>query len=103
VLGVILPAAMGGILTSTVLAIARAAGETAPLILLNSIYNNDFHGNPFQTVANIPTMIFKLSDDPDPSASAKAWGAGFVLLSFIMIANLAGRAALARSRRKLTK
>jgi phosphate transport system permease protein len=103
VLGVILPAAMGGILTSTVLAIARAAGETAPLILLDSIYNNQFHGNPFQTVANIPTTIFALSEQPDPSGYAKAWGAGFVLLSFIMIANLAGRAALGRSRRKLTK
>jgi ABC-type phosphate transport system permease subunit len=73
------------------------------LILLDSIYNNQFHGNPFQTVANIPTTIFALSEQPDPSGYAKAWGAGFVLLSFIMIANLAGRAALGRSRRKLTK
>lgn len=103
VLGVILPAAMSGILTSTVLAIARAAGETAPLIMVCSIYNNDFHLNPLQPVANIPITIFQLSEQPDPAGFAKAWGAGFVLLSFIMIANLIGRAALSRSRNKLTK
>ena len=103
VLGVVLPAATGGILTATVLAIARAAGETAPLLMLDSIYNNDFHFNPLQPIANIPTTIFQLSEQPDPSGYAKAWGAGFVLLGFIMCANLAGRAALARSRKKLTQ
>jgi phosphate transport system permease protein len=103
VLGVILPAAMGGILTSTVLAVARAAGETAPVLLLSSIFNNHLHTNPFQPLANIPVLIFQLSDQPDPAGYARAWGAGFVLLAFILIASLAGRLALARSRSKLTK
>jgi phosphate transport system permease protein len=103
VTGVILPAAMGGILTSTVLAVARAAGETAPLILVCSIYNNQLHLDPSHAVATIPVAIFQLSESADPAGYARAWGAGFVLLSFIMIASLAGRAALARSRRKLTQ
>ena len=103
VLGVILPAAMGGILTSTVLAVARAAGETAPVLILCSIFNNHLHTNPFQPVANIPVLIFQLSEQPDPAGYARAWGAGFVLLAFILIASLAGRMALARSRSKLTK
>jgi phosphate transport system permease protein len=103
VLGVILPAAMGGILTSTVLAIARAAGETAPLIMTCSIVNNDFHVNPFQTVATIPVTIFQLSEGADPGGYARAWGAGFVLLSFILIVSVAGRAALGRSRKKLSQ
>ena len=103
VLGVILPAATGGILTSTVLAVARAAGETAPVLLLCSIFNPHLHTNPLEPVANIPVLIFQLSEQPDPAGYARAWGAGFVLLSFILIANLAGRAALARSRSKLTK
>jgi phosphate transport system permease protein len=103
VLGVILPAAMGGILTSTVLAVARAAGETAPVLLLCSIFNPHLHANPFQPVANIPVLIFTLSEQPDPQGYARAWGAGFVLLTFILIASLAGRFALARSRSKLTK
>jgi phosphate transport system permease protein len=103
VTGVILPAAMGGILTSTVLAVARAAGETAPLILVCSIFNNNLHFDPTQPMSNIPVMIFTLSESADPAGFARAWGAGFVLLSFILIASLAGRAALARSRRKLTQ
>jgi phosphate transport system permease protein len=103
VLGVILPAAMGGILTSTILAVARAAGETAPVLLLSSIFNNHLHTNPFEPLANIPVLIFQLSDQPDPAGYARAWGAGFVLLSFILVASLAGRLALARSRSKLTK
>ena len=103
VLGVILPAALGGILTSTVLAVARANGETAPLIRTCSIVNNELHLNPFQTVATIPVTIFQLSEQPDPAGYARAWGAGFVLLSFILIASLAGRVALARSRSKLQK
>jgi phosphate transport system permease protein len=103
ILGVILPTAMGGILTSTVLALARAAGETAPLILLNSIFNNELHLNPFEAMSNIPVMIFQLSESADPAGFARAWGAGLVLLTFILITSLAGRAALARSRRKLTQ
>lgn len=103
VLGVILPAAMGGILTSTVLAVARAAGETAPVLILSSIFNNRLHTNPFEPLANIPVLIFQLSEQPDPAGYARAWGAGFVLLSFILIASLAGRVALARSRSKLQK
>jgi phosphate transport system permease protein len=103
VLGVILPAAMGGILTSTVLAVARAAGETAPVLLLSSIFNPHLHMNPLEPLANIPVLIYQLSEQPDPAGYARAWGAGFVLLAFIMITNLAGRMALARSRSKLTK
>jgi phosphate transport system permease protein len=103
VTGVILPAAIGGILTSTVLAVARAAGETAPLILVCSIFNNEIHLDPTQSIASIPVMIFTLSESADPAGFARAWGAGLVLLSFILIASLAGRAALARSRRKLTQ
>jgi phosphate transport system permease protein len=103
VTGVILPTAMGGILTSTVLAVARAAGETAPLILVCSIFNNELHLDPTQSISNIPVMIFQLSESADPAGFARAWGAGLVLLTFILIASLAGRAALARSRRKLTQ
>lgn len=103
VLGVILPAAMGGILTSTVLAVARAAGETAPLLILDGIFNNHLHLNPFGQIPNIPVLIFQLSEQPDAAGYARAWGAGFVLLTFIMLTGLAGRAALARSRSKLTK
>jgi phosphate transport system permease protein len=103
VTGVILPAAMGGILTSTVLAVARAAGETAPLLLLTSIVNPQLHTDPTKALANIPVTIFQLSESADPAGFSRAWGAGFVLLTFILISSLAGRAAFARSRKKLTQ
>jgi phosphate transport system permease protein len=99
VLTVILPSALGGILTSTVLAVARAAGETAPLILLDSVYDGGRVSlNPFEAVPNIPTTIFRLSEEANPEGFAQAWGAGFILLAFIMATGISGRIVLARRR-----
>lgn len=104
VLGVILPAAMGGIVTGAILSIARAAGETAPLLFVDSVYNpgvtqlNLFgHGVP-----TIPIYIFTNYDLPTPSALTSVWGAALVLLTFILIANVGARLLLARSRAKMT-
>jgi phosphate transport system permease protein len=101
--GVILPAAMGGIATGAILAIARAAGETAPLLIVDSIYNPQAtqlmifgHGVP-----NIPVLILTVSDLADPEAFARAWGAAFVLLAFILLANVGARLLLARSRARM--
>jgi phosphate transport system permease protein len=94
VLGVVLPTARGGILTATVLAVARAAGETAPLILTSSIFANTVSVNPFggKALANIPVYIFTASESADPYGFARAWGAAFVLLAFILLASLGARA-----------
>jgi phosphate transport system permease protein len=102
--GVVLPTALGGVMTATVLAVARAAGETAPLLFLTSIYANTVSLNPFahEGMANIPVYIFTASEGTDPNGFARAWGAGFVLLAFILVASLGGRALLSRSRAKLT-
>lgn len=102
VLTVILPSAMGGIATATILGVARAAGETAPLILLSS--NNpgiSVSLNPFEAVPNIPVTIYRLSEEANPEGFARAWGAGFVLLFLIMLANAGARVLLARSRRRM--
>jgi phosphate transport system permease protein len=102
--GVVFPTALGGILTATVLAVARAAGETAPLIFLSSIYGDTVSLNPFahEGMPNIPVYIFNASEAADPSGFARAWGAGLVLLTFILVASLGGRVLLSRSRSKLT-
>jgi phosphate transport system permease protein len=94
VLGVVLPTARGGILTATVLAVARAAGETAPLILTTSFFANAVSANPFggKALPNIPTYIFTASESADPYGFARAWGAAFVLLVFILLASLGARA-----------
>ena len=104
VLGVILPAAMGGIATGAILSIARAAGETAPLLFCDSIFNpgstqlNLFgHGVP-----NIPILILTTSDLAIPQAFARAWGAAFVLLVAILLANIGARVLLRRSRARMS-
>ena len=104
VLGVILPSALGGIVTATVLAVARAAGETAPLIFLSSVYDGTKASfNPFEALPNIPVTIYTLSEEANPEGFTRAWGAGLVLLTLIMFASLGARALLARSRRRMTR
>lgn len=103
-LGIVLPSCLSGILTGTVLAVARAAGETAPLLLVSSIYNPNqgttlnIFGAP---LPNIPIEIFTESEQATPADHARAWGAALVLMAMILIANLGARAMLARSRRKM--
>ncbi|HET6865518.1 MAG TPA: phosphate ABC transporter permease PstA [Solirubrobacteraceae bacterium] len=102
VLSMILPTAMGGIATGAILAIARAAGETAPVLICNSLYNpekislNIFHGVP-----TIPMLIYTSVDLPIAQAVARAWGAALMLMLIILIANIGARVMLARTRRKM--
>jgi phosphate transport system permease protein len=101
--GVILPTARGGILTATVLAVARASGETAPLIFTCSIFGNTVSLRIFgQALPNIPVYIFNASEAADPYGFARAWGAGLVLLLFILFASLAVR-MLSRSGSRLAR
>jgi phosphate transport system permease protein len=102
VLTVILPSALGGIVTSTVLAVARAAGETAPLIFTTSVFDPSlFSFNATQAVPNIPVTIFQLSEEANPESLSRAWGASLVLVAGILIASLSARALLARSKRRM--
>jgi phosphate transport system permease protein len=101
VLGVILPSSVGGILTGTVLAIARAAGETAPLLFTSSIFANSVETDVTKALPNIPVLIFTYSEQPDPELHEQAWAAALVLMAFVLVASLAAKALLARSRRRL--
>jgi phosphate transport system permease protein len=103
VLTVILPSALGGIVTSTMLAVARAAGETAPLILTTSSGDpKSFSINPFEALPNVPTWIFKVSEEGSEAGYAEAWGMSLVLVAIILVTSLGARALLARSKRKLS-
>lgn len=103
VLGVILPSALGGIVTSTVLAVARAAGETAPLIFATSVFDSSrFSINPFEALPNVPVTIYALSEEGNPEGFTQAWGLSLLLVSLILFASLGARALLARSKRKMT-
>ena len=101
VTGIVLPASLGGIVTGGVLALARAAGETAPLLFASSVFANTIVWDPSQALPNMPVQIFIWSESPDPEDHKRAWATAFVLLMFVLLASVVARAALARRRRKL--
>ncbi|MBS1893234.1 MAG: phosphate ABC transporter permease PstA [Actinobacteria bacterium] len=104
VLTIILPAAVGGIVTATLLSVARAAGETAPMILLSSLAKGDtYQFNPLKELPNVPVKIFQLSEEANPEGFTKAWGLSLVLIVIILALGLSSRALLNRSKRKLTR
>jgi phosphate transport system permease protein len=101
IVGVILPTTLSGILTGTTLGMARAAGETAPLLFTTSLYGNAVSWDPNHALASIPVTIYTYSEAPDPHLNEQAWAAAFVLIMFVLVTSLLSRYALARSRRKL--
>ena len=104
VVGVVLPTTFGGIVTGTVVAVARGAGETAPLLFTTSLFSNaavstDVH----HALMNIPILIFTYSEQPDNVLHQQAWAAAAVLMAFVLVASLGARALLARSRKRLAR
>jgi phosphate transport system permease protein len=103
-LGIVLPQAVGGIVTGAVLAIARVAGETAPLLLTTAVgVSNNADWNPTHALQSVPVAIYELSESPLPEDHARAWAAAFVLLMFILVTSLTARWLANRSRRKLQR
>lgn len=102
ILTVIVPTALSGILTGTILAVARAAGETAPLLIVDGIFTNQLTFQMFgHAVPNIPVSIFTAAEAADPTGFTRAWGQALVLLAGILIANVAARLFLARQRARM--
>jgi phosphate transport system permease protein len=98
-LSVVLPAARSGIITGTLLAVARIAGETAPLlftILGNSYFFQGFN----QPMDALPIRIFLDSRQPSADAQAQGWGAAFILILMVLSLSISVRLA---SRGRLTK
>jgi phosphate transport system permease protein len=102
IIGAILPTITGAVLTAVVLAAARVAGETAPQILTNLVSPSTYVLNPFagNAMPNIPVTIYQLSEAADPTGFERAWGSALTLLTIILIANIASRTLLNRSRKK---
>ncbi len=104
VLKVVLPTALSGLVTGALLAIARVAGETAPLILLVG-YSSAINTDPLSgDQASLPVMIWdqlgKRSGNAGEFAEPRAWGAALVLVLLVLVLNVAARllARLVRSR-----
>jgi len=94
---VVLPAASGGILTGMLLALARVAGETAPLLF--TAFGNRFWSQGWgQPIASLPVMIYTYAVAPYDDWHRQAWAAGLVLLGLVLVSNLGARFILARSK-----
>jgi phosphate transport system permease protein len=95
ILRIILPAAMGGIMTGVLLSIARIAGETAPLLF--TAFGSPFMQlNIFKPINSLPLLIFNYATSPYPEWHALAWGASFVLVVFVLAMNFIAKVATAR-------
>lgn len=92
---VILPAASGGIITGMLLALARVAGETAPL-LFTALGNRYASPGWSQPTSALPLMIYEYAISAYDDWHRQAWAAGLVLLSLVLLANLGCRLALNR-------
>jgi phosphate transport system permease protein len=94
---IVLPTAASGMLTGVLLAIARAAGETAPL-LFASAYTLKTNLDPGQYTNSLPVQIYNDILSPTPSVEHRAWGAALTLVLLILVLNLIARVVARRSR-----
>ncbi len=93
---VVVPAAFRGIVTGMLLAMARVAGETAPL-LFTSFGNRFWSRGLSEPTASLPVMIYTYALSAYDDWHRQAWVAGLVLLALVLIINIASRKVLARS------
>lgn len=94
-LQLILPAAIPGVVTGALLAVARAAGETAPL-LLTTVGNIFLTFNPGQRMSALPLTLYHDALQPYPDLVQTAWGAALVLVLLTLLVNVLSRLALRR-------
>lgn len=88
---IVLPTALGGILTGVTLAVARIIGETAPLLLIAGATDRT-NLNPFDgAMTTLPVLIYGQNLRGDGPAEANAWGAALVLIVIVMVLNLVAR------------
>jgi phosphate transport system permease protein len=87
---VVVPAARKGIVTGIILDIARVAGETAPLLF--TAFSNRFWSPGWnQPTASLPVMVFTYAISPYDDWHRQAWAAGLVLLTLVLVANVAAK------------
>ncbi|ABS51130.1 phosphate ABC transporter permease PstA [Campylobacter hominis] len=97
ILGIIFRAAKNGLLTGVILAIARVAGETAPLLFTS--FNNDFFvTNPMEPMPSLTNTIYEFTQFPNEDQNAVAWAAAFILAIFVLGVNILGRYLVKRKK-----
>lgn len=93
ILSVILPTAYRGLITGLVIAVARALGETAPL-LFTAFGNRFWTTDPSGSIAAIPLVIYRYAVGPYPSWHEQAWAAAFILVVVVLISSVLTRLVL---------
>lgn len=94
-LQLILPAAAPGVITGALLAVARAAGETAP-VLFTAFGNQIFTLDPTHAMTTLPLVVFRDALTPYKDLQQEAWGAALLLVVMVLVINLGSRWALRR-------
>jgi phosphate transport system permease protein len=94
---VVLPAARPGILTGVMLAVARAAGETAPLLFTALFFDYWLRGRLLQPTPSLAVLIYDFSSSPFPNQIEIAWSASLVLVAIVLVLNLAAQFLYSRS------
>ncbi len=97
-LEVVVPAALGGIVTGALLAMARAAGETAPL-LFTTLGNELLQLNPARPMAALSLTVFKNALVPYTNLQNQAWAAALLLVILVSVANILARLYVRRIQR----
>lgn len=94
---IILPTALPAISTGVLLALARATGESAPL-LFTALFAQDWASNIFSPTGSLPILIYNLYNDPDPVKNQLVWTASLLLLVIVLIINLPSRLLASKGR-----
>ncbi|HMD56029.1 MAG TPA: phosphate ABC transporter permease PstA [Solirubrobacteraceae bacterium] len=94
---VVLPTALPGLVTGVLLAVARAAGETAPL-LFTAAATNQTNFNLSGFMNSLPVQIYKDVTSPTTAVVERAWGAALTLVAMILVLNVIARLIARRSR-----
>ena len=96
---VVLRGALPGLVTGNLLAVARAVGETAPL-LFTILSAGLVVTNPLQPMAAMPFTIYTDGTSPSSAAQLIAWGTAFVLLVLVLVLSITARVVSARLNRQ---
>jgi len=92
---VLMRAATSGIVTGVLLALARLAGETAPL-LFTAFGNNFMTVHPLDKMASLPVAIYQYTNDPNPALHAIAWAGALLITLFVLTLSLLTRLMFSR-------
>ncbi|MEA5552150.1 phosphate ABC transporter permease PstA [Anabaena cylindrica UHCC 0172] len=96
---IVVTAAIPGITTGISLAVARAAGETAPLIF-TALFSQNWSDSLLSPTASLPVLIFNLYNNPDPKINQLVWTTSIILLSLVLFFSLLSRVIISKSRIK---